>query len=495
MYLNELCNRLIHNNSLNIICDKKKYKELILEEYKKIKSYILHNFKGNEKLGIYLDKNYSYVITMLCSIELGITFIPLNKKWPDERNQLIINVSNCDYVISDSDLEFNSNIISYKTIQEYNIKESNNNFINLNNPIYVIFTSGSTGIPKGVEISRSAYENFTKWVNSYFNRILNKDRILNTADFTFDLSMLDIALLLSKELNFYISSFDNNTFKLLFEIEKYKISTIATVPNNINMLLSKDILKRGNISSLKYLLLGGARFSYGLYLNIIEKLNQFQVYNLYGPTEATVYCSAINLIDNKEEIFENSVSVGKPIDNMEIKIFNENSTIMPSYSKGEVYISGIQVMNKYINNKEQNKKVLVSIDSKLYYKTGDIGFIDENGNLFVVGRIDDTIKVKGYRINLSDIDSIITKLDFIEDCATISIEDKNQENKLITYFKLNKNISIKEIYKELNLVLINYQIPQEINIIKKFPLNTSGKISKKDLKKTYLNNRNIYNEN
>lgn len=486
MYLSKLCKALITNSSLNIVCDKNKNKMIIIEEYKRVKSYILQNCKGNEKIGIYLDKDYSYVLTILCLIELGITFIPLNKKWPDERNKLIVDLAHCDYIISDSNLELNSNIISYENIQKYEIKESNNNFLGLNNPIYIMFTSGSTGIPKGVEISRSAYQNFVQWVDSYFSTISNKDKLLNTADFTFDLSMIDIALLLSKELNFYISSFDNSIFKLLFEIEKYQITTIATVPNNINMLLSPKVIKRGNIISLKYLLLGGARFSYGLYLNIIERLEQFKVYNLYGPTEATVYCSVLELTGYEKEVSGTSVCVGKAIDNMEIRIFDEEFHEMPIHSKGEVYICGNQLMNKYINNKDLNEKVLISIDSKLYYKTGDLGFVDEYSNLFIVGRMDDTIKSNGYRVNLSDIDSIITKLDYIEDCAVVAVEDEDKENRLIAYLKIYMEVSLDKINQDLKLILANYQIPHEINILENFPLNTSGKISKKDLKNSYL---------
>lgn len=469
MNISKLCQQLFNNKNLEVGTKDSIVKfSYFKKEYNNIKLYLLNNATNNSKIGIYLEKNHFYILTMLAVMEVGLTFVPLNKRWNKSKNEEIISNAKCDIVITQEDIQ---DIISST------FPPIDKDFLHLDNPLYIIFTSGSTGTPKGVVINRKGYLNFLNWVDSYFNNINKTDSLLNTADFTFDLSLIDIALLLTKQLNFYISNFDGNIFKLLLEVQTMKISTIATVPNNINLLLSDNIFKKADISSLKFLLLGGARFSNGLYIKLFEKLKNIKVYNLYGPTEATVYCSAIELKNVPNEIVNTSITIGKPISNMNLIIHND-----------EVLISGTQLMNGYLDNQEQTDKVFVSINDTKYYKTGDLGFKDKNDSFFIIGRVDDTIKCSGYRVNLSDIDSLISKTSYVEECATIAIKNEIKENILISYIKLNSSISKNKLVEYLESKLLPHQIPENIYFLDNFPLNNSGKISKKCLLQQYKEN-------
>ena len=434
------------------IYDLFKTKNFHNQEFEKLRNYFSNsNYK---KVAIYLDRNYKYLLSILVLMDIGITFIPLNKKFPNKRNQLIIDLSNPDFIIDNESYSeiLNSNYF-YKEKEKENI-------------LYIIFTSGSTGIPKGVQISRNSYENFLNWVNKYFN-INKNEKLLQITDFTFDMSMLDIALFINKKLEIKFLEIDNDIFNLALFIQKYKISVLVTVPNNINMLYSDFIRKKFDLSSLKYLLIGGAKFTYGLYQKI--NLKNINVYNLYGPTEATVYISCEKI--DKNSLYNNNVSVGKIIENNDVIIYNN-----------EVLISGNQLMIGYLQN-EYNKKAFIQIEGNKYYKTGDIGFFYK-GKLFIKGRLDDTIKTRGYRVNLTEIDSLISKIPYIEEVSVISIKEEIVENKIIAFIKTNMQDKEK-IYKDLQNLLLPYQIPSEIIFIDKFPLNSSGKISKKELKKLY----------
>ena len=459
----------------------------IRDKYLSLKNHLKKNCKTGDRVAINLEKDYQYMIVMLVCLELGLTFIPLNKKLPKQRIDTILDIAKPALLINDEHGDFECDQILLGDILEIESFESHPCVeVPEDDIAYIIFTSGSTGKPKGVMIKRKSYANFVQWVEWYFSVINDNDRLLNTADFTFDLSLIDVALLLSKNVHFFISNFNGNVFKLMSEIEKEKITTMATVPNNFQMLLLKGVYERGNISSLQYLLIGGARFSYGLYNKFKENLKDVNIYNLYGPTEATVYCSVKKIEFNDADCFEENISVGKAILNTDIKIVDEGNNDIIKNQVGRLLVGGIQVMDKYINSEEKNNEVLLNIGDKIYYDTGDLSFIDSNEDIFIVGRSDDSLKVDGYRVNLSDIDSNIQKLGYIDECTTIAIEDKVKENILVAFLKTNHGIEKDEVFADLKSIMASYQIPKRLIFLDDFPLNGSGKICKKTLKDNYL---------
>jgi D-alanine--poly(phosphoribitol) ligase subunit 1 len=460
----------------------------VRDKYLSLKGYLKKNYKTGDKIAIYIKKDYQYVIVMLVCLELGLTFVPLNKKLPKQRINTIIGIAEPALLINDKYENFEceqvllSSIFEAKNIENHRCIE-----VQKDNIAYIIFTSGSTGEPKGVMIKRESYANFVQWVRQYFSTINGNDRLLNTADFTFDLSLIDIALLLSKNIHFFISNFNGNVFELISEIEDEKITTMAAVPNNFQMLLSRGVYERGDISSLQHLLVGGARFSYGLYKKLKNNLQEINIYNLYGPTEATVYCSVKKIEFNDTDCIEQNISVGKAIFNTDIRVVDEDSKNIGINQVGRLLIGGLQVMDKYIKNEEKNNDVLIVIDKNIYYDTGDLSFFDSNENIFIVGRSDDCLKVGGYRVNLSDIDSYIQKLGYIDECATVAIEDEIKENILVSFMKANQKIEKDKVVADLKICMASYQIPKHLIFLDDFPLNNSGKICKKTLKNNYLN--------
>jgi len=437
--------------------------ETIVDEYIAVKHYLLANYCEKDIVALYLDKDYRYVLTLLACMSTGITYIPLNISWPKERIDQIKAHAKC-HMIEEKTIDFNH---STSEIQ----KEYYTNEI-----LYIIYTSGSTGMPKGVKIKRDGFENFLKWVDIYFTDITQNDRMILTTDFTFDISLVDISLLLTKSLSLYISNFNNNIFKLLYELETYKITTHSTVPYNYSMLLHENIYPKGDLSALKHIMLGGARFPYNVYQNLKNKLPDVDVYNFYGPTEATIYCAIHKFIyDETSEIHQQNVTIGQPFYNNDFKILDN-----------ELLISGKQLMQEYLHDNTKTAQALIEIDGIMYYKTGDVVFQNDNGFYFITGRKDDTIKVAGYRVNLSDIDAYLLQVPYINNAATIAIDNEESDNELVSYLILNDNaIETKTIRKDLKALMPEYQIAKYIRIVDTFPLNNSNKICKLTLKKQF----------
>jgi acyl-coenzyme A synthetase/AMP-(fatty) acid ligase len=453
---------------------------MIISEYSLIKSHILANHEEGDVVALYLTNEYHYLLTLLACQEAGICYIPLKSSWPLERVEQIKKLTNFKSLITD---ELLTDIIASKkpAANEQNFA------INAETPLYIMFTSGSTGEPKGVVIRRNSYENFLKWIETFFGDINSNDKMINSTGYTFDVSLMEIGLFLVKNVYFYCSNLDSNSLVLGKEVSDLNITVAITVPNNFNLILSERIFPELNLSSLKHVLLAGSKITPALLERFQELLPNIHVYNCYGPTEATIYCVAKKLGHSSIDVDKNTVSIGTAIRGCKAINLKDDGILAQPYEKGELLIGGVQLMKEYFNRPELTQKVFYTYNSENYYRTGDIVFQNHSGDFFVSGRVDDTIKVSGQRVNLSDIDGYIANFPYIEEVATIAVDDLVKDSVLISFIVLsNKEIGEKQLKDDMKKYLLSFQIPSKIIFRDELPLNNSGKISKKILKEEYL---------
>lgn len=454
--------------------------------YQKIRLALKLELDSGCPVGIKLPKEPEYLLCILACMELGLAYVPLKDDFPQNRIDEIKEDSGLRLII---DSEYLSTILH----KEFDVSGiCNSSAVNLadNTPLYIIFTSGSTGRPKGVVISRGAFVAYSEWLSQFMGEIKPSDRVLQVTEFTFDISLIDLVLYLTKKTPLYFTGFNGAIFKLAQEIATHNITTMSTVPNNVNMLLSDFIATKADFSSLKYLMIGGARFSYGLYQKVCKYFSNKEISNFYGPTEFTIYSHAKKITFNEAvDCQDHNVSIGITNTSVQADIYNAGAFCAPNES-GELLLSGKQIMNEYISNSEKTSEAIVVISDVPYYKTGDLAYKNERNEFFVTGRLDDTIKYRGYRINLLDIDSYITKLPYVQDVTTIAVPDEAKENITICFIILNNTnateISVAQVKLDLKEFLVDYQIPEKIQFIKEFPTNVSGKVCKKQLLQCFL---------
>jgi acyl-coenzyme A synthetase/AMP-(fatty) acid ligase len=454
--------------------------ETVLREYAVIKQFLLDHYNHEHDIvAIKQHKDYRYFLTILACMEIGTPYIPFKHDYPEDRVQQIQEDAKFTLLLDDHKM---SEVLSYTGKKLTALKP-----VSPELPLYTIFTSGSTGRPKGVTIQRKAWQNFCGWVDTELKKLSADDRLLQVTEFTFDISLLDVALFLTKNVSVYFSNFENNMFKLGYEVETHRISILNTVPNNLNMFLSDMVADRMDYRCLKHLYIAGARFSYGLYQKCLKYFERdVDVYNLYGPTEATIYSHYKKLTYQEPiDVVEGNVSIGRPLPGMTAHIVMDGQ-IKSAGERGELYIGGAQLMREYVNNPEQTKKVLVSFNGETHYTSGDLAFRSESGEYFVVGRTDDTIKVRGFRVNLLDIDSYITRLPYVQDAVTIALPHESNENTTVSFLILKEEKSHKEIKSDLTKLLLDFQIPEKFVFVTQYPTNTSGKVCRKTLKADYL---------
>jgi len=210
------------------------------------------------------------------------------------------------------------------------------------------------------------------------------------------------------------------------------------------MLLDDKVISRANYSKLHTVMMGGARFSFGLYKKCKEHFSGIGVHNLYGVTEVPVYSHVKTMNFDATDLHEFTVSVGSPLGACTAVIVKDGKE-MPQGEKGEVLMGGGSMMKEYAGNPEKTAEVFTEFEGNKYYRSGDIGFKNEQGDFFITGRMDDTIKHRGYRINLLDIDSYILSRPYVQDAITIAIEDEETQNKLVSFIITKEQITDKEL--------------------------------------------------
>jgi D-alanine--poly(phosphoribitol) ligase subunit 1 len=334
MEIQQLIRQRIFDNTFTLIgTSGEKYDvEKFRMEYTALRNYLSTKITNTSGVGIKLKKDPRFLMAMLACMESGIPYVPMRINYPESRVDQIKQETGFSLLLTE---EIFDEIVSKNTIEYI---EPNHNKLDT---LYTICTSGSTGKPKAVIVSRISINDFWKWCDDYFTQITSKDRILQVADFTFDISLIDVGLFLYKGASLNFSKFNGNIFTLALEIEEKKVTFLNTVVNNFNMLLEESVFSRANFSSLKSVVMGGARFTTGLYNKCVENFSNVEVNNLYGVTEVPVYSHAKKMNFNDSDINDHNISVGKTLGTTTAIIVKDGKRL-PTGEKGELLLQMTQ---------------------------------------------------------------------------------------------------------------------------------------------------------
>lgn len=428
--------------------------------------------QANDIVGIICDQNWNMIVDILAVIKAGGAYLPIDSRYPAQRIQYMLKDSNAKFLLSNSnmvnEIEFSGVCIDKSSSDFMNISDDDIKTINkLDDVAYVIYTSGTTGNPKGVMCQHKALLNLCYWYIESFN-LTNNDKSTKYAGVSFDASVWEIFPQLLKGVEIHII---NENMKLDIEsLNAYYEDngiTISFLPTQV----CEQFIRLEN-KSLRKLITGGEKLKYFIKRN-------YDIVNNYGPTENTI-CATSYIVDKNY----NNIPIGKPIANTQIYILDNSRRVQPVGAYGEVYISGSSLAYGYINNENLTKERFIdnpfSKNSKMY-KTGDRARFLPDGNIEFIGRKDDQVKLRGYRIELAEIEKQILNYDAIKECV-VNLEDGNSANKsLCAYFTSDTKIDKKKINDFLSLVLPEYMIPKYFIQVNKMPLNRSGKIDKSEL--------------
>ena len=468
---------MIEMNIKGAVYYKNKYisREQLMIMVEKIESTISSlSIHQNEVVGLYFDRNVEMLATIFAMLRLQIPFMPIDKKLPQKRIMNMITQANVQTIISDEDIG------GFAKCKMVNInKRSKDKNINKNKRYskiaYVIFTSGSTGEPKGVVVGRNALSNFITSISDKLE-IAKYKSVLCATNYAFDTFFLETIVCLLNGLNVVLTEelAGTNPRKIIRMIDKYDVECVQFTPSTLVMLreVNGDLSFLNNV---KCILLGGEQLPEKM-LKELKKNMGLKIYNMYGPTEATVWVSFKELTENEE------VTIGNSIDNVEIFLLDDEGRKISDDTLGQICISGVALAEGYLNNKEKGGFERYGDTGEKIYKTGDLGRYNHDGEIVFIGRMDRQIKLRGFRIELDEIDKVLQKNDLVMFSHTF-LDKKN--NKIVTLCKTKEQVSTSYINNICINELPHYMIPENIIFVDKIPLLNNGKVNKLELKKMF----------
>ena len=418
----------------------------------------------------------------------GNAYLPIDPNYPQDRIDYILENSNAKAVIAQE--KFCHLVTSVPCINATEVLNSTEQpektecLANENDTAYVIYTSGSTGNPKGAKISHKSAINRILWMHDFYP-LEENDVILQKTPYTFDVSVWELfwwgitgrTLCASKPDEHFLPA------KILEETEKHSVTHLHFVPSVFDLFLTyleNNPQEQGKFNTVKYVFLSGEALTanhINRFYNIYD-YNKVSLHNLYGPTECAVDVSYYDCVPTDID----PVPIGKPIYNTQLHIVDKHLNPTPIGVVGELCIAGVNVGQGYLNNETlTNEKFIPNpFGTGKLYKTGDLAYWREDGNICYVGRMDGQIKINGQRVELGEIEKVISEFASVESVA-VMIKQNNGQDVLVAFCCGDEN-DTNEIIEYCESKLPQYMVPSKFAFIDKMPLNQSGKLDRKALK-------------
>lgn len=361
-------------------------------------------------------------------------------------------------------------------------------------PLYMVYTSGSTGVPKGVLKTHGAMIDYVEAFSNTYP--YGEHEILgNQTPFFFDASAKDIYLMLKNAATMEIipTSLFSFPVKLVEYLNEKKITIISWVPSALALLTQLNAFADIKPTTLKKVFFVGEVFPMKQLNKWRKELPALTYVNLYGSSEIAGICLYYEV--KKEDVFEDTqvLPMGKPLSNCRIVLVSQEngSVITDKNVSGEIYLSSKALAKEYFGDKEKTENSFVFTDldgtgERRYFKTGDVAFYNENGDLVFTSRKDFQIKHMGHRIELGEIEVTASALDYIVKCGCIY---DNEKRRIVLYCECAPDCEVTgpQIKAALTEKLSSYMVPNRVVLIDKVPLNANGKIDRVELKRIYNN--------
>ncbi|MEZ2339448.1 amino acid adenylation domain-containing protein [Mucilaginibacter sp. RCC_168] len=447
-----------------------------------------YNIKNDEIIAISIDQSDWLVIALLGILKSGAAYLPVDPETPSDRIAFILKDARVNILITDSENMFNDGLRNQSQIelvvidiQQEWLQLSTDNLGHINRPTdlaYVIYTSGSTGHPKGVMIEHRNALNMSLAVIDEFS-ITEKDRILQFAAASFDASVYEVLTALHSGAAIVII---NKPFMLapsvfIAQLKSLKVS-IATFPPTYLATFEEE-----DFSFLRILVTAGEAANVRQLSTLSKKLH---VYNAYGPSECAV-CTTIYRVKPADHL-RLRIPIGTPIGGVKIYILSNQLQMVPIGVEGEICISGAGLARGYMNQHRLTDERFVTNPfepgAKLY-KTGDRGKWTDDGTMEYTGRQDLQIKLRGYRIEVEEVEKVMESYEHVLSAAVV-LKEAEGNKFLAGYYNSRSDISSQLLRDYLELKIPKYMIPAHLIQLNEFVLTTNGKIDKRRLPEPFF---------
>lgn len=447
----------------------------------------------------FLEKSTNSLEAILAILKSDAAYVPIDVDSPTDRAVSIMMALDATCVIVDSGSKSKIDSIlaqldrpvSVFVIDEFEGGDPTEpEYQNLSIDVaYVLFTSGSTGVPKGVMIPHKAILDYIDWCIEEYG-ISSSDRVANHAPLYFDNSTFDLytALFTGAELHLVDGEVNSVITRLISWIEQREISTFFCVPSVLAMLHKTRRLKPELFKKLRHLICAGEVLPPAVLRSWMDLYPHINYSNMYGPTEITVDCTYHRFLE-PPAADATAVPIGRCRPNMELFVrLEDDSLSQRPGARGELLVRGTSVAYGYLAQSEKTRQAFVQnpqnpnfADS--LYCTGDLVEIEENGDLYFLGRIDDQIKYLGHRIELGEIEAALVALSQVQEGVVVFNNAPETTDQMIgALVAKSDDIAESELRQLLADKLPGYMVPTRIvGTHKEFPRTPNGKYDRKSV--------------
>ncbi|MCF6437760.1 amino acid adenylation domain-containing protein, partial [Pseudoalteromonas sp. MMG022] len=456
----------------------------------------LQGVKPDNLVGLCVGRSLGMMIGMLGIFQAGGAYVPLDPDYPEDRLSYMLQDSQTKLVITQASfVDKLQALVSHDTRiivlddkgrlpaeqraqverEQPVLKEE----VRPNNLAYVIYTSGSTGKPKGVMIEH-------RMVIDYCYGVVQKMALARCNTFasvsTFSSDLGNIALfvpiLFSKTLHLFCNDFIKNPIELHKYIAAHPIDCMKITPSHFEMFKVSDT-EIINVS--KVLIFAGEPLTKPM-VELVNDLNPaVEVYNNYGPTETTISKLSSDALVGRQLC---TIPLGKPLNNTQLYVLDENQMIQPVGVPGELYIAGHGVARGYLNQPELSQEKFVAnpfVDGERMYRTGDKVRWLEDGNIEFLGRVDRQVKVRGFRIEPGEIETCLNRYPDVKDSAVV-VQGDGANKQLIAFYTLQESAENEPSHDGFKAHILQtlpeYMLPATYVCLETIPLTLNGKVNR-----------------
>ena len=462
---------------------------------------ICHHVEPGQIIGVMMERSFDLLIAIYAVIRCGAAYMPIGLDTPPDRVSFMLRDSQAPVVLTRSwqiiDVPEQVCRIDMDDFDYAgNAGEQPEILASPDLPAYVIYTSGSTGTPKGVLIAHHSIVDRIHWMNRFFG-MDQRDVVLQKTPYTFDVSVWEL---------FWWSGYGGTLAilppeahkdpeQIIQAVEQYHVTKMHFVPSMLSAFLSYVSVSgsAGRLGSLNQVFASGEALMPAQVTHFYQLIPEAELINLYGPTECTVDVSYYRC-PNRELA---SVPIGKPVDNTQLYVLDQNLEMLPIGMPGELCVAGNLVGIGYLNRPELTEQRFVSnpFGTGKMYRTGDLACWNTAGEVEYLGRMDNQVKLRGQRIELGEIEHRLSSIPGVRDAiATVQAQD-NGESVLVAYYTGDCEHTPEQIREILSAGMPEYMVPQAIMHLEELPLSANGKADRKRLPKIALEHTDGIPEN
>jgi amino acid adenylation domain-containing protein len=440
-------------------------------------------------VGVYMERSLELLVSLLAVLKAGGAFVPLDPAYPQERVAFILEDARVSVLLTQARLQSTLPAVA-KTFcvdRDWHLVTGQPTVTPVvtgtdENLAYVIYTSGSTGTPKGVAIEHRNAHALVCWALEEFDAQL-LDGVLASTSICFDRSIFELFVALSAGGRVILAE----TVLQLPELEQAaEVNLINAVPSAM-----AELVRRGAVpKSVRVVNLAGEAIGQKLVDEIYELEHVEHVNNLYGLSEGTTY-STLERVSGDES---GAVMIGRPVANTRAYVVDTYGELTPVGVSGELFLGGEGLARGYLRREELTAERFVPDGfsgraGERLHRTGDLCRYRADGRLEYLGRVDQQMKVRGYRIAVGEVESALISHPEVRGAAVVVNEERGGDKRLVGYLLLESEgakLEISELRRFLGQRLPEYMIPAQFVALGKLPLNANGKVDRKALAQAEL---------